>query len=153
MIVRTSVIAMCALLATPAAAQSPSWNAEQTAVWAVVQQSWADETARNGRWPGTFVHDRFTSFDASFPFPRYRQSFDKWVRFNDGQRQTIQYEIAPSAITVVGDTAVVHYTGVTYGQRGTDKPEREMFGVSETLVRQSGNWRFLSSTGWEMKGS
>lgn len=143
-------LALGALLASPAAAQAPTWNAEQTAVWTAVQQSWADEVARNGRWPGTAVHERFVSFDGAFPFPRYRQSFDKWVRFNDSQRQTIQYEISPSAITIAGDTAVVHYTGVTVGQRGTDKPEREMYGISETLVRQGGAWKFLSSSGWEL---
>lgn len=140
------------VFAAPAAAQSPSWNAEQTAVWKLVEQSWADEVARNGRWPGNYVHDQMTTFDASFPMPRHRASFEKWVRFNDSQRRTLQYEIAPAAITVAGDTAVVHYTGVTMAQQGQEKPDREMFGVSETLVRSGGSWKFLSSSGWEIGG-
>lgn len=145
-----AAFAAATTLAVPAAAQAPSWNSEQTAVWSVVAQSWVDEAARNGKWPGTSVHERFVSFDGSFPFPRHRNSFEKWVRFNDSQGQTINYEVAPAAITVAGDTAVVHYTGVTYRQRGTEKPEREMFAVSETLVRQGGQWKFLSSSGWEL---
>lgn len=145
----TAIAAFAAMsLATPAAAQRPTWSAEQTAVWNVVSQSWADETARNGKWPGTYLHDRFVSFDADYPMPRHRGSFEKWIRFNDGQRQTLNYEIAPAAITIAGDTAVVHYTGITIAQRGTDKPSRETFGVSETLVRQGGQWKFLSSSGW-----
>lgn len=147
-----AALAAATLLTVPASAQAPSWTSEQTTVWNVVTQSWADEAARNGKWPGTQVHERFVAMDGSFPFPRHRSSFEKWARFNDGQAQTINYEVAPAAITIAGDTAVVHYTGVTYRQRGTDKPERESFGISETLVRQGGQWKFLSSSGWNIGG-
>ena len=76
---------------------------------------------------------------------------EKWSRFQDKQRQTLEYELAPAAITVSGDTAVVHYTGVTVSQRGQDKPDREMFGVVETLVRSGGSWKFLSLTGFDLE--
>ena len=45
-----------------AAAQAPTWNAEQTAVWKVVSQSWADEAAQNGKWPGSYVDDNVISW-------------------------------------------------------------------------------------------
>lgn len=133
-----------------ALAQAPTWSREQTAVWNRVAQSWADEVARNGRWPGNYVHDRVVAWDSSFPMPRYRDSMEKWTRFNDQQRRILQYELAPAAITVAGNTAVVHYTGVSVSQRGEDKPEREAFGAVETLVRNGGDWRFLSVTGFDL---
>lgn len=132
-------------------AQAPTWNVEQTAVWTVVTQSWADEAAKNGRWPGNYVHDRVVGWDSSWPLPRYKTSIEKWSRFQDKQRQILEYELAPAAITVAGDTAVVHYTGVSVSQRAQDKPEREMFGAVETLVRSGGTWKFLSVTGFDLK--
>ena len=44
-----------------ATAQAPTWSAEQTAVWNVVSQSWADEAAQNGKWPGSYVDDNVIS--------------------------------------------------------------------------------------------
>lgn len=149
------ITGLAALLAatTPATAlaQAPTWSPEQTAVWNVVSQSWADEVARNGRWPTAYVHDRVVAWDSSWPLPRYRASLEKWTRFQDQQRQTLQYEISPAAITVSGDTAVVHYTGVTVSQRAQDEPEREMFGAVETLVRDGGAWKFLSVSGFDLE--
>jgi hypothetical protein len=140
-----------ASFSTPALTQGPRWSDEQTAVWNVVTQSWADEVARNGRWPAHYIHDRAVSWDSSWPSPRYKASMEKWSRFNDKQRQTLEYEIAPAAITIAGDAAVVHYTGVSVSQRAKDKPEREMFGAVETLVRSGGTWKFLSITGFDLK--
>ncbi len=145
------VAALAAAMPASAAAQAPTWSPDQTAVWNVVTQSWADEVARNGRWPGNYVHDRVVAWDSSWPLPRYKSSLEKWTRFQDKQRQTLEYELAPAAITIAGDTAVVHYTGVTVSQRAQDKPDREMFGAVETLVRNGGAWKFLSVSGFDLE--
>lgn len=142
---------LAASFSVPSLAQAPNWSNEQMAVWNVVTQSWADEVAQNGRWPGNYVHDRVVAWDDSWPLPRYKAAIEKWSRFQDGQRRTLQYELAPAAITLSGDTAVVHYTGVTVSQRAQDKPDREMFGVVETLVRSGGTWKFLSLTGFDLE--
>lgn len=144
------IAAAAASLPAAAAAQAPAWSPEQTAVWNVVSQSWADEVARNGRWPASYVHDRVVAWDSSWPFPRYRASLEKWTRFRETDTRTLEYEIAPAAITISGDTAVVHYTGVNVSQRAQDKPDREMFGAVETLVRSGGSWKFLSVTGFDL---
>ena len=39
-----------------AQAQMPTWNAEQSEVWAYVEQSWVDDVAENGRWPADYTH-------------------------------------------------------------------------------------------------
>jgi hypothetical protein len=154
MIMKTILgLALVVGLPASALAQAPTWSPQQTAVWNVVSQSWADEVARNGRWPSNYVHDNVVGWDSSWPLPRYKTSLEKWSRFQDKQRQTLEYELAPAAIAVSGDTAVVHYTGVSVTQRGQEKPEREMFGAVETLVKSGGTWKFLSVTGFDLKKS
>lgn len=138
-------------MASAALAQAPTWSSEQTGVWEVVTQSWKDEVARNGKWPNAYATDQMVAWDADWPMPRYKDSIAKWSRFNDSQRQTLQYEIAPVAIAVNGGTAVVNYTAVTISQRAEDKPEREAVGIVETLVRSGGGWKFLASTSFNLK--
>jgi hypothetical protein len=77
---------------------------------------------------------------------------ERWSRYYDTTGRTAQYEISPMAITLSGDTAVVNYGAVTMRERLTskgaasdDKPERDMVGITETLVRQGNGWKFLSS--------
>ena len=55
------------------------------------------------------------------------------------------------AITVAGNTAVIHYPVVQVSQCGREKPDREATGTVETLVRQGGDWKFLSTTSFDMK--
>jgi ketosteroid isomerase-like protein len=147
----TAIVAFAFGASNVAIAQTPSWSAEQTAVWKVVSESYVDEVAKNGKWPNAYVHDQVVSWSAASPIPKGKASIEKWARFNDSQSKTLQYEIHPVAIAVSGDTAVVHYTGMFVSQRGTDKPETEVNGTIETLVRSGGQWKFLSLTGFDMK--
>jgi hypothetical protein len=142
----------------PALAQAPTWSPEQQAIWTVVSQSWSDEIAQNGRWPGTYIHQNMVSWGPEWPMPRYRDSIERWTRWSDTQSRVLQHEISPTAITVSGNTAVVHYTAVAMRQRevarGENPPEakREAYGIVETLVREGSNWRFLSSTSFALGG-
>jgi hypothetical protein len=138
------------------AAQAPVWSPEQQSVWAVVEQSWKDEVDRNGRWPGSFADTNMVSWGAEWPMPRSRDSIERWTRWNDKAFKTVQYEIQPMAIAISGNTAVVNYGAVTMMQRevprgeNPPKPEREMVGITETLVRTGAGWKFLSSTSFAM---
>ena len=80
-------------LAATASAQAPTWSAEQTAVWNVVSQSWADEAAQNGKWPGSYVDDNVISWSQENPMPIYKDSLVKWSRFNESQSKTVHYDI------------------------------------------------------------
>jgi len=134
-----------------AVAQAPSWSAEQSAVWKVVEQSWVDDVAQNGKWPGSYVDDNIVSWGPDTPSPQYKASMEKWNRFNNSQSKTLQYEVSPLAIAISGNTAVVNYTVLQVTQRATDKPEREASGIVETLVRSGNGWKFLSTTGFDLK--
>ena len=60
-IIRLGAIAAC-LFAVSAFAQQPSWNDAQSEVWALVEQSWVDDVAENGKWPADYVHDKYVSW-------------------------------------------------------------------------------------------
>lgn len=146
-----AALSAAALPIADASAQPPAWSKEQTAVWEVISQSWADETARNGKWPEAYAADQMVSWEPDWPMPRYKDSLTKWSRFNDKQRKSLEYEIWPAAITLSGDTAVVNYTAVQISQRAEEKPERDSLGITETLVRRGGSWKFLATTGFNLK--
>lgn len=154
-----AIAAAVALSPVPSAfAQAPTWSPEQAAVWNVISRSWSDEVARNGRWPGQYVHQNVVSWGPEWPAPRYRDSIERWSRWSDQQGQVLQYEISPAAITVAGNTAVIHYSAVSMRQRvvargeNPPEPKREAYGIVETLVRDGANWRFLSSTSFPLGG-
>lgn len=139
-------------LAAPALAQAPSWTPDQQSVWAVIEQSWKDEVDRNGRWPTSYVDANVVTWGPEFPMPRYRESMERWTRYYDKAAKTVQYEIQPMAIVLNGNTAVVNYGAVTMSQRevargeNPPKPERDVVGITETLVRTAGGWKFLATT-------
>ena len=137
--------------AATATAQAPTWSAEQMAVWNVVSQSWADEAAQNGKWPGSYVDDNVISWSQENPMPIYKDSLLKWSRFNESQSKTVHYDISPAAIAIRGNTAVVNYVAVNVSQRGTDKPDRDANAIIETLVRDGTGWKFLSSSSFSLK--
>lgn len=145
-------LALALPLSTPAAAQAPTWSAEQQSVWAVVDQSWKDEVARNGKWPASYIDPNVIVWGPEFPMPRYKDSMERWTRYYNKAAKTVEYEIQPMAITISGNTAVVDYGAVTMSQREVAKgenppaPGREMVGITETLVRTGNGWKFLSST-------
>lgn len=138
-------------LAGASVAQAPTWNAEQTAVWKVVSQSWADETAKNGKWPGSYVDDNVISWSQENPMPSYKDSLIKWSRFNESQYKTIHYDISPAAIAIRGDTAVVNYVAINVSQRATEKPDRDVNAIIETLVKDGNSWKFLSTSSFSLK--
>ncbi len=137
-------------MGTTALAQAPSWNKEQTEVWSVVAKSWDDEVAQNGKWPKDYVDEKVIGWGDDWPAPRYAASLESWTRFADKQGKTLKFELSPLAITVSGDTAVAHYGVVMVTQQGAEKPERDVSGNVETLVRSGGKWRFLSLSSFGM---
>ena len=61
------------------------------------------------------------------------------------------YEVSPEAIVVVGDTAVVHYNATTVTENHKGDRETVVSRISEVLVRDSGNWKFLAGTSYMPK--
>ena len=150
----TGVFALVALLSfhLSASAQQRPWNNAQAEVWRIVAQSWEDEQAANGRWPGDYLHPLALAWDASWPAPQDVASQEKWARARERVSETLAYELFPMAISVVGDAAAVHYSYVRISQMGDEGPERSVGYVTETLVRDGSAWKYLSLSGWDAPG-
>jgi len=132
-------------------AQSDAAKDPETAVWEVVEASWKDEVAESGKWPGEYVHDEVVAWGPDWPMPRGKASIEKWMRYDDGAGTIIEYEITPVDIQIVGATAVAHYAAVTVREDDKKQREREMIGLSETLVKTDAGWKFLALTSFSMK--
>lgn len=151
-----AVLTCAAIPAIPVAGQAPTWSPEQQAVWAVVEQSWKDEMARNGKWPGSYTDPNMTAWGPEWPMPRNAASLERWTRFQDKQGKSLEYEITPMAIAISGNTAVVNYASVNMWQREVPrgetppKPDRDMTALTETLVRTATGWKFLGSTSFSL---
>jgi hypothetical protein len=133
-----------------ASAQMPTWSAEQAEAWKVVQQSWVDDVAQNGKWPANYADPQMVVWSSEFAAPRGKDSAVRWTKFQATQGKVIQYELSPQSISLSGDTAVVTYALTIVNQRGTDKPEWGKEAIVETLVRGDGGWKFLSSTSFAL---
>jgi len=144
--------ALFILTAAPnAGAQMPTWSAEQTEAWRVIQQSWADDVAQNGKWPANYADPQMVVWSAEFAAPRGKDSAVRWTKFGTTQGKVIQYELSPQSISLSGDTAVVTYALTIVTQRGTDKPDWGKEGIAETLVRSGTGWKFLSSVSFSLE--
>ena len=138
-------VALCLL----AGASYADLNEAQQSVWEVVEQSWVDDVAKNGKWPANYVHDEVVFWSESWPSPLRKASMMKWSRFADeSDTRTLIYELFPVAIVVVGDTAVVNYNVVTLEEDAKKERTRESSGLVETLVRDGKTWKFLGLTGF-----
>lgn len=133
-----------------ASAQMPTWSAEQGEAWKVVQQSWADDVAQNGKWPANYADPQMVVWSGEFAAPRGKDSAVRWTKFQTTQGKVIQYELSPQSISLSGDTAVVTYALTIVTQRGTDKPDWGKEAIVETLVRTTTGWKFLSSTSFAL---
>jgi len=137
-------------MAPLASAQMPTWSAEQGEAWKIVQQSWVDDVAQNGKWPAEYADPQMVVWSAEFAAPRGKESAVRWTKFQNTQGKVIQYELSPQSISLSGDTAVVTYALTIVSQRGTDKPEWGKEAIVETLVRTATGWKFLSSTSFAL---
>lgn len=139
-------VSVVAVLAYAGVVRAAQMSDEARSVWSVVEQSWPDETAENGKWPADYVHADVVSWDKTWPSPRRKDSLAKWVRFEADSSKTLGYEIFPVEVVVHGDTAVALYNAVVVMENAEGKRQRRAQGLMETLVRDGGSWKFLALT-------
>jgi predicted outer membrane protein len=143
--------ALLVVAAAPVAnAQMPTWSAEQADAWKVIQQSWVDDVAQNGKWPGEYADPQMVVWSSEYAAPRGKDSAVRWTKFQNSQGKVIQYELSPQSISLSGNTAVVTYALTVVSQRGTEKPDWGKEAIVETLVRSGTGWKFLSSTSFAL---
>ncbi|MGB5624813.1 MAG: hypothetical protein WBM61_03700 [Woeseiaceae bacterium] len=143
-------IAAC-LFTVSVNAQEPSWNDAQTEVWALVEQSWVDDVAENGKWPTDYIHDNYVSWGDGDAAPRYKDSAIAWNRFGDESSNTLMYEVSPEAIAIVDGTAVVHYNVTTVTEDSKGERNASVGRITEVLVRVGRSWKWIAGVDYEPK--
>ena len=134
------------LVAACAQAQAPTWSDEQAAVWTIVEQSWDDQVAENGRWPGDFTHEKYVEWADNLPAPIGKERSIARQRLVDESSDTVWHEITPLVITVVGDTAVVMYSAILIIENSDGDHDPVVSSLHEVLVRDGGSWQYLAET-------
>ena len=132
-------------------AQEPSWNDAQSEVWALVEQSWVDDVAENGKWPADYIHEKYVAWGDGDAAPRYKDATIAWNRFGDESNDILMYEVSPEAIVVEKDTAVVHYNVTTVTKDSSGDREQNVGRITEVLVRDGRSWKWLAGVDYEPK--
>jgi hypothetical protein len=148
--IRLGTIACC-FLAVSANAQQPGWNAEQSEVWALIEQSWVDDVAENGKWPADYLLDNYVAWGEGTAAPRYKDAMIKWTRFGYAGNETLMYEVSPAAIVIQKDTAVVHYNVTSVIKDSSGKQSQSVGRITEVLVRNGKSWKWLAGVDFEPK--
>jgi hypothetical protein len=146
---RLSVLAALAavLLLQPWPASAQTWSPQQQEVWGVVQAQWQASMAKDAGWMERFLHRDFRGWTAGEPAPRDKESAGRWARYEMDGGSIVVQDLAPMAVVVHGNTAVVHYH---YSQAQADREgkHRTVHGrYTDTLVKENGQWRFLAWSG------
>ncbi|NNE60831.1 MAG: SnoaL-like domain-containing protein [Woeseia sp.] len=120
-------------------------------VWSLVEQSWVDDVAENGKWPAAYVHDNYSAWGDDTAAPRGKDSAISWSRFADENGNTLKYELAPEAIAVANDTAVVHYNVSMVTENHEGKRSSSVGRITEVLIRDGRGWKWLGGVSYEPK--
>jgi hypothetical protein len=148
-VIRLSILIALATAALlqPWQAAAQTWSPQQQEVWGVVQAQWQASMAKDTGWMERFLHSDFRGWGADEPAPRDRESASRWARYDMEGGSTVVQDLAPMAIVVHGNTAVVHYH---FSQARTDREgkHRTVHGrYTDTLVKEGNQWRFLAWSG------
>lgn len=137
------------LAAGSAAAQS--WDADQTAVWAVVEKTWKMDEQKDGSWITGMTHAKVSGWSMSNPAPRGQASLARWNKYSSENGKVLMTELSPLAIAVGDGAAVVHYYYTTANENREGKRENEHGWCSDTLVKQGEAWVYLGWNCGELK--
>jgi ketosteroid isomerase-like protein len=141
-------VAMLAMLAAPASAGD--WSAEQKAVWSVIEGYWEDYASGDVDGFLANMHDDYRGWSYDQPLPSGKKTAEKWMKFGMPKRETLIYEITPTAIVVGNGFAVAHY----YFEYVYTNAEGEMKDASgrwtDVLAENDGAWMLIADHGGQV---
>jgi len=117
---------------------------DHAVVWAAVEAIWEAQEKSDTKWVDEMLAADFVGWSASSPAPRSRASTRTWARFDSDLSKSLAHELYPLSIVVHGDTAVVHYLYTSVSQDREKVVHRENGRYTDVLVRDDGEWKFIS---------
>jgi len=140
-------VLVVSLFLIPGAVQGQTWTPEQQEVWEFVVETWEADTSEDITWVDRMVHPNFRGWDAGLPMPRDRDTQRQWSRYGDESGTTLIYSVFPASIVVQENTAVALYYGSIVNEDLEGKRETTHFKEVDVLIREDGEWKFLSWMG------
>ena len=140
-------VLVVSLFLIPGAVQGQTWTPEQHEVWEFVVETWEADTSEDITWVDRMVHPNFRGWDAGLPMPRDRDTQRQWSRYGDESGTTLIYSVFPASIVVQENTAVALYYGSIVNEDLEGKRETTHFKEVDVLIREDGEWKFLSWMG------
>ena len=122
---------------------------DHAAVWAAVERIWTATERGDDDWVDTMLSADFVGWPNNSPAPRSRGSVRMWNSFDQEQSDGVRHELYPLSIVVHGDMAVVHYLYTNAVQTRDKKINVTNGRYTDVLVRDDGDWKFISWHGGE----
>ena len=136
--------AVLVLLAATTPANAQGSVDDQATVWATVEAAWTAQQRGDNSWVDRMLSADFMGWPSESPAPRSKGSTRMWERFSSEQNKGLSHELYPLSIVVHGDMAVVHYLYSTAYQTRDKKTVVSNGRYTDVLVRDDGNWKFIS---------
>lgn len=133
------------LLLAATAVQAQTWSPQQLEVWKVSAGTWDMDQRKDFSWTENQVSDALSAWGNENPAPRNKASTARWHKYGTEQNAIVMHELAPLAVAISGDAALVHYYYTIATKNAEGKMTTTHGRCSDTLVRENGKWVFL---GW-----
>jgi hypothetical protein len=140
-----AAIALLTLILSTAV-RAQEWTKEQTEVWKVVQDEWANWKAGNIDAMAAAIHEKYQGWSSDSPLPVGKTEMIAWYNSMKGQMKVNYLELQPARITVTKTSAVVDYyfsANATYTMGGNTETKDMQGKAVEFYVLESGKWLLL----------
>jgi hypothetical protein len=135
--------ALVALVTLSTAANSQTWNPEQAGVWNFISGAW-DRHADADTWHEV-MDQAGHGWNTEYPVPTNHATMRRRAAVFGREGKILFHRVDPLAITVSGDTAIAYYFANIVETDHAGKRQTTTERCADTLIRRSGQWRFL---GW-----
>lgn len=140
-----SMFCVAALIAAPAAAGD--WSDAQQSVWSDVEAYWAQWAKGDIDGFAAAMHDDYVGWSVDSPMPSSKDSSRKWMSFWSTNNSVAMYEVTPVAISIHGDTAVVHYYYSYVSKDKEGELHNEQGRWTDVLVKDGDHWLLYADHG------
>ncbi len=122
---------------------SQDWNKEQTELWNLVDQSWANFAAKDFDATLKMFHEKYSGWNNESPLPDNFNRVKKFYAMMHEYLEEFKYDLQPARIVIVDDAAVVHYY-FSFTMTFTEGKKQHYEGRNtEFYVKQGNKWKLL----------
>jgi len=145
-------LAVAVLLLLPTAHLiAQEWSAAQKEIWKLEEESMATFEKGDVEKGLSYIHPDYRGLNHGTPVPIDKSMFRKLFEYMVKNYKVTYYTMQPTAILVVGNTAVADYI-MTMSSKSLDgKEEQSQTAWTDVFVKQGDKWLIIADNGNELK--